>query len=98
ALLVALFGKAQLVLCRLHIPFAVAALAVEVVVDDALRLAVVAIPGLAAVRSALAGDDVLVVQEFAVVRPLETMTVPAAAVGELALPAMSGEPRERCEG
>src|SRR5262245_51014852 len=63
-LLVALLGEAQFVLSRLHVAFAVAALAVEVVEDNALRLPIVAIPGFASVGCALASQRVLVVQEL----------------------------------
>ena len=62
-----------------------------------LRLLVVTIKSFAAVGRALAGDDVLVVQEFAVVRPFEAVAVPAAAVGELAFPAVARQPRQRRE-
>jgi hypothetical protein len=97
ALVVPLLGEAQLVLRGQHLAFAVAALAIEIMKDDTLRLRVVAVERLAAVRRALAREGVLVVQELAVIRPFEAVTIPATALGEFAFPTMTRKPRQWCK-
>src|SRR6185503_16651214 len=95
--LVALLGKFQRAVGRLDGTLAVAARRIEVVINDALRRAIEAVQRLASVRPALARHDVRVAQELAVVRPRETVLVPATALRELAFPTMALEACERRE-